>query len=326
MLNEKGPQQNEQYDDLPVTEFAPVTHEHSIGNEGEQIETYRITEPGWYGVELGLPHINPEDKRWYHGAHVDEKTRLEKPFVLDTEHHRFQSLSKKFLEKIEGVEPVECIHTMIDLVNRAVKSDMADEHATSVSEILQVGRGACMSKTLIGGLLVKETIENAKASYVVGQLGQVGHKLSYPFSHAWLRIQIGNVVGLCDLMYDKYQILQIVDEEVFEIKGNYDFSRNAVENRGLANLIDRTGAHAGGSPQLVFIEEFDPNDKAKRVFMKPSIAFESQVFGTNFADIYLPKPSEFKTINGDYIAQTKKSPENSGPVVRYPFLGIQRRA
>ncbi len=320
MSNESGPQTHGTSD--PVL-LSPESH---VNESGEKIDTYSITDPGWYGVETGFPEIDPTEKRWFHGGNADIQSSIETPLVLDIDSPEFTNIAEAYREEIEGADIVHSIWGLFDVVDEVIESDMSDENSRYVSDILKRGRGACASKALVAGLLVKEAIEGASASYIVGQVGPVRDKLSYPFSHVWLRVQMGNFVALCDLMYKKYQLIQLDGDDAREIEGNYDFSQNAIENRAIANVVNQTGAYITESPQLKLVSELDDADTSKRVFVNPDVAFGSQVFGKNFADIYIPKPAKLETIDNNVTAITgRRSDEKTRPIIKYPFYGIQRR-
>jgi hypothetical protein len=69
---------------------------------------------------------------------------------------------------------------------------------------------------------------------ITGIVGSVEDKVSYPFSHAWLRVSYGKNVILYDPMYEKFQYFTETKEGYVDGGGNHNFSQYTADAQPLA--------------------------------------------------------------------------------------------
>ncbi len=316
------------YFESPVlNKVYPVKKERK--ESGSTVEVYEFNE-GYYGFRSGFPEINAQERRWFHGGNDNVEFRQSHSFELDTHNPLYQEVLaelKSGLTQVSVTDPEAILKALSSVINNRIASIPLDdfEHSGKMSDIIKNKKGACASKTLVAGLLIKDCFPGASAAHIQGQLGPIKEKAGYPFSHAWLRFQIGNHIFLYDSMYDKYQILAMDSNQVFEHSGNYDFSRNGVGAYGLSGVAKKLGANALGSGHIVPVQDYDSHVKSVDPYVRQDLSLSAQVFGV-YTDLYVPKHAELTIIDDCFVVPVSHTSNNeNGPVVKYPITEIIAR-
>ncbi len=301
--------------DYPEKEGLPSSF--SI-EDGEKVETIRFA-PGQYGFSFGPREIRPDAKDWFYGGN-EQSLRETRSLMLDLNSSEFQNVLTQFKGKTPDFEdPTQFIRALDSVTQKTVQSDMADERIGSISDMIRHGRAACCGKSLLAGLLVKQLLP-LKVEQLNGEVGKIGDTLSFPFTHAWLRISGQDKTGngrviLYDPMYKRYQFFSLNSGNHGEITGgNFNFDNYSMDAFPF-NIIWAQGLKAKSTSGLKLVSDFA--DSTKTFFVEQDLNLSSQVSG-EIGGSFATDGGVIKLYNGE--VRGRRVPK--GPSVRYPLRGV----
>jgi len=199
-----------------------VQHLESLGiqitnREENNEQRLDITFPaGVYDVEVAFPKVDPDDKRYFYGNLPTEKQEL--ALNLDTQHPAFLMLRNELLQALSGrVHSVVNIVTALKtIVEKRLANDLADEHVSSLSEIIQKGRTACAGMVAVTGMLAKNIAPELSVTAITGSPLQFTDRVPVDFHHEWLRFSDGTNVVVYDPFYKRLELYDAQSPTVSE--------------------------------------------------------------------------------------------------------------
>ncbi len=230
---------------------------------GERITEVSIPE-GNHVFSFGFRQIDPTEERWFHGGLDNKEKREEEPFTFDTESLEFRRICNEFSLCVESGDTLETIVYKLDtVIQRKVTSDIQEEDAHSLSEILQAGRAACASKTVLSGSILKELYPDLRVESVYGYYGIVNEKVSLPFGHEWLRVSDGTGAVLYDSMYKKivYYPFDTKPEKTDPFDGYtvaalpFGKLQSMIRLDAVDSSLEMVSGYADSAPELVVAED-----------------------------------------------------------------------
>jgi hypothetical protein len=165
-------------------------------------ELYKL-DAGVYQAEFAFRNFGENEQDWFSRA-SDRQSDWQSPFIFDYEHPEVKKFEISLFKDTQNMSNVELIKVLSTRLGTFIRSmDINEpEFNNSLSDIVTSGRGMCDAKSvLFGSMLARNTTLTAQA--ITGQFGQVKDKVTYPFSHQWMRIADGDNIFLFDPMYEK---------------------------------------------------------------------------------------------------------------------------
>lgn len=184
------------------------------GKDG--LERYRLT-PGTYQAAFGFRDFGRYENDWFSKS-SDKEVDWSTPFVFDYEHTDVRAFETELFDGRDDIGTPAGFELLTKRFGQLIKSMSLDEPEfnNSLSDVVTNGRGTCDAKSvLFGSLLSRNT--NFKAQAITGQYGQVRDKVSYPWSHQWMRITDRENLYLFDPMYEKLAIFKQEGSEVYAL-------------------------------------------------------------------------------------------------------------
>lgn len=283
---------------------------------GERITEIDIPK-GEHLIGFGFRQINPTEKRWFHGGLDDKEKRETSSFRFDTNSLEFKKIKREFVSNLSATDNLDNLVSKLNIViQRYIRSDMGEEYAHSLSEIIQTGKAACSSKSILAGTLLKEQFPDLRVEIIDGYLGKFEDKVSLPFGHEWLRISNGSSCVLYDPMYNKSFFYK------FDTKPgpNNPFSRHTVRCLPFAKLYNSIKL-TSISNSLKMIESYEKDERQSHdLVLSDECTVDSQLGGQIAA--YIKTNGGILTlIDGNISNETETK---NGPRILYPMIALEK--
>jgi hypothetical protein len=291
---------------------------YEVSRDGDE-DGERITEviipQGEHVFSFGFRQIDTKEQRWFHGGLDNKEKREDTPFTFDVQSPDFKRVKSEFLSSLEKNDTLETnINKLDKIIQFRVKSDMGNEDAHSLSEILQSGKAACASKSVLVGSILRECRPDLRVESVYGYYGVMENKISLPFGHEWLRVSDGVGAVLYDPMYGKkfYYPFDTIPKE------DNPFSQYTVAALPFAKLHGMIKLTAM-SESLKVIESYD--GAGNEFVVDNSHTSEAQLGGQLTALVRV-NGGVLRLVNGNISNEVN----NDGPRLLYPLLHIGRNS
>ncbi|MFC1787996.1 hypothetical protein ACFLZY_02145 [Patescibacteria group bacterium] len=257
--------QIEHFDTLGFTKRLESFGLTSIENDrrGEDYRTRARVVAGVYDMVVSLPEINPFDQRFMYGN--NDRDMRDRPIRLETKTTRFLTLLDQFEKHNRGKGSLgEQMEALNDVIQEAIESNFSDERISSSEDILKRKASACAGKTLISGLILKESNPNLVVQKVVGASAQTEGRLSHDIGHEWLRVAdpASDEVVLYDSYYNHLVPYNLKSPRAFDGDpfANYDVSAIHV-----AQLDRMAGFEGANSEDIKFVKYPGKESSSMRV-------------------------------------------------------------
>lgn len=283
-------------------------------DEGEERITKIDLSKGEHLFGFGFRQINPKEKRWFHGGLDDKERRESSSFKFDTKSPEFEKIFREYVSNISANDNLEDVVARLNTVlQRHVRSDMGEENAHSLSEIIQAKKAACASKSVLAGSMLKEQFPDLRVEVVDGYYGVVKDKISLPFGHEWLRISDGDSCVLYDPMYDKRFYYKF---DTHPNSGNpfSNYTVSALPFAQLHNLIKLTTV--GGSLKLA-----ESHIDSGREFLVENEHTINCQLGGQIAAYAKTDGGVLKLVDGNISNEVQAE---SGPRLLYPLIALEK--
>jgi len=178
------------------------------------LERFKLT-PGTYQAAFGFRDFGRNENDWFSKA-SDNKADWGTPFVFDYEHTGVKAFEIELFSGADDIGTPAAFELLTKRFGERIKSMSLSEPEfnNSLSDVVTNGQGTCDAKSvLFGALLSRNTSFETQA--ITGQYGQVRNKVSYPWSHQWMRISDGKNLYLFDPMYEKLAIFEQEGSEIY---------------------------------------------------------------------------------------------------------------
>ncbi len=264
----------------------------------ESIEVKRVRlEQGEYRARTGFREFGKFESQWFSAA-SDDTTLHDKPFLLDKTNPDLQRFSERLFRGVTRTpEHVDFINEIDARYSSYIPSAPISEleHYEKLSDIVRSGTGTCAAKTMLLGTLLKEKYPQLQLSEIYGQVGVVQERVRYPFSHVWLRGESAKNVFLYDAMYSKTALFKKETNGLLPVGEGYKtFDKYSVEAFQAARLYAQL--HFTNITGLYLARSYD--QQSQKLFVRPSMALETQADGAIEFNFTIPKAGEFETFNG----------------------------
>jgi len=282
---------------------------------GEKITEIKVPE-GEHSFIFGFRQIDLSEKRWLHSSLDDVSKQDVESFNFDLRSPEFVKISQEFVSALNDAPSIGLeylVFTLNNIIQRRVESKILYEEANSLSEMIREGQGACESKSLLAGSMLKNRFPGLRVEIVDGYYGKFSDKITLPFGHAWLRISDGHSCVLYDPMYGK--TFQYVFDTMPD--GNNPFSRYTVSAFPIAKLHESIRfSELGNGVRIV-----KSHDGGKEVVVEDKDTLTAQIGGQI--------PGQVKAKGGNLIfvnGNISCGPENikNAPRLLYPLLFLEK--
>jgi hypothetical protein len=273
----------------------------------------RVVEPGVYSAKLGFRSYRGGDNRFFYAGNEEYEDK-KKPFNLDTNSTSFLELERGLRSELVQLNSFRSMLDAADAyVQKHVVTNLDGGVVHSLSDIIRLGRGVCAGKSALVGCLLQKIIPTLEVTEVSGVVGPYRSDATYPFGHAWLRIKMGNKIGLLDPFYHRSATYESEDTAVYEESDNcFDFSSYTVGVEPVMRLMREIKVEAtrgfGSASILGAQETWLMNNQAESLV--------AQVDG--YASLTLKAAGgSYDTVRGEYLRAG--DPQENGPLLTYPL-------
>jgi hypothetical protein len=277
-------------------------------------ERYRL-DSGVYQINFGFRNFGENEADWFSRA-SDSESDWQTPFKFDYDHPAVSQFEKLLFDGLQDFNNPEAIKVLTERLGKLIKSlDVNDpEFNNSLSDIVTSGNGMCDAKSvLFGSMLARNT--NLEIQAITGQYGQVQDKVTYPFSHQWMRITDGNNVYLFDPMYEKLAVFE-QDGEAFYAMDEQDshFTNLTPACYPAGKLITQMGIQRWGGVRVV--EPYD--NGGGEVYVDNEESLPIQLTNNTAFSFEIEKEKELEIYNGAVKTGT------SDTSLYFPVKGFQQ--
>jgi hypothetical protein len=287
--------------------------ERQVSNEKTATIEKKVVEPGVYSVELGFRSYHEGDNRFFYAgneAYEDKK----KPFRLDTNSTEFLELEKGLKSELVQANSFRSMLDVADAyVQKHVVTNMDGGVVHSLSDMIRLGRGVCAGKSALVGCLLQRVVPSLEIAEISGVVGSYRSDVTYPFGHAWLRLKMGNKIGLLDPFYHRSATYESEDMVVYEESDNcFDFSSYTVSVEPMMRLMREIKVEARGG----FGQASIPGAQETWLMNNQTESLVAQVDG--FASLKVRAAGgSYGTVKGEYLRAG--DPQESGPLLTFPL-------
>ncbi len=274
---------------------------------------------GDYVADIGFRQFGKFESDWFSGANNSEEMR-QRPLVLDHQNQDVQRFAEKLLSGDVYPDSHDFIHHIDERLSRLLPSaDLSEyEHYERLSDIVNAGRAMCDAKcTVLGTLLVHE-IPSLKAQMIYGQIAPIRERASYPFGHAWLRVESNSYVSLYDAMYSRTTVFEKSGRDFTSLDDGYmTFQKYGAQFGQFGKLMSELGISAW-TGNITFVEDYE-NDRSVTPYVAQEESLDAQVAGSVSFGFRIDEPAELELFN-DHLRATKRA----GAALYYPVQRIKR--
>ena len=170
------------------------------------------------------------------------------------------------------------------------------EQYNRLSDIVHTGTGTCAAKTQLLGVLLSRRYPGLQLQEIYGQVGRVRDRVSYPFGHAWLRIESSRYIFLYDAMYSRIACFEKQGDKIVPTDNAYQtFENYSVEAFPMTSLMNAVKASSVSG----IIKIANSHDATRRqAFLNADAGLQAQGEGSIHFQFEIRQPVHIELIDG----------------------------
>jgi hypothetical protein len=215
-------------------------------------------------------------------------------------------LRNEFVQSLQGKsdDVVDVAPALKALIERRLQGDLADEHVSKLSEIIQKGHTACAGMVTVAGVLLKTVAPKLSVAAITGSPLQFTDKMPVNFHHEWLRISDGKHVALYDPLYKHLEMYELAQPTTGaeDVVGNYQ-----VYAWGVGAFSKGEGVAL--SPNIKFVMAHD--NTGNELWLQPDDGVAAKIFGEISFGVRTPGAT-MTLVNGNIELSRNPSNRASG--------------